>query len=90
MSQELKNIASKLSSFPSMPGAAVKLLALINDPDINVTQIERILRQDPGLTANLLRLANSAYFGIPSKIGSVRQAVLLLGLKRLIQMVIAS
>lgn len=90
MSQELKNFASELSSFPSMPGAAVKLLALINDPDINVSQIEQILRQDPGLTANLLKLANSAYFGIPSKIGSVRQAVLLLGLKRLIQMVIAS
>jgi putative nucleotidyltransferase with HDIG domain len=90
MSPELKNIASKLSSFPSMPGAAVKLLALINDPDINVTQIEHILGHDPGLTANLLRLANSAYFGIPSKVGSVRQAVLLLGLKRLIQMVIAS
>jgi len=90
MSQELKKIASKLNSFPSMPGAAVKLLALIDDPDINVTQIEQILGQDPGLTANLLKLANSAYFGIPSKIGSVRQAVLLLGLKRLIQMVIAS
>jgi putative nucleotidyltransferase with HDIG domain len=90
MSLELNTIASKLNSFPSMPGAAVQLLALINDPDINVTQIEQILRQDPGLTANLLKLANSAYFGIPSKIGSVRQAVLLLGLKRLIQMVIAS
>jgi putative nucleotidyltransferase with HDIG domain len=42
------------------------------------------------LTANVLRLANSAYFGIPSKIGSIRQAVILLGLKRLIQMVIAA
>jgi putative nucleotidyltransferase with HDIG domain len=90
MPQELKNISSRLSSFPSMPGVAAKLLALINDPDLNVTQIEQILRQDPGLTANLLRLTNSAYFGIPSKVGSVRQAVLLLGLKRLIQMVIAS
>ena len=73
-----------------MPGAAVQLLALIEDPDINVSQIESILQRDAGLTANLLKLANSAYFGIPSKIGSVRQAVLLLGLKRLIQMVIAS
>ena len=36
MAQALKNIASKLNSFPSMPGAAVKLLALIDDPDINV------------------------------------------------------
>lgn len=90
MPQDLKHIASLLKSFPSMPGAAVKLLALIEDPEINVAQIEEVLRQDAGLTANLLRLANSAYFGIPSKIGSVRQAVLVLGLKRLIQMVIAS
>jgi putative nucleotidyltransferase with HDIG domain len=90
MALDLKNMTSLLKSFPSMPGAAVKLLALIDDPEISVDRIEKILRQDAGLTANLLKLANSAYFGIPSKIGSVRRAVLLLGLKRLIQMVIAS
>ena len=73
-----------------MPGAAIKLLALIDDPDMSVSQIDDILRHDAGLTANLLTLANSAYCGIPSKVGSVRQAVLILGLKRLIQMVIAS
>jgi putative nucleotidyltransferase with HDIG domain len=73
-----------------MPGAAVRLLALIDDPDMSVSQIEDILKHDAGLTANILKLANSAYFGIPSKVGSVRQAVLILGLKRLIQMVIAS
>ena len=90
MADKLKNIASSLKSFPSMPGAAAKLLALIDDPDMSVSQIEDILRHDAGLTANILKLANSAYFGIPSKVGSVRQAVLILGLKRLIQMVIAS
>ncbi len=73
-----------------MPGAAVKLLALMDDPDINVTQIEAILGQDPGLMANILKLANSAYFGMPAKVGSIKQAVLLLGLKRLMQIVIAS
>ena len=90
MAIDTKNIASLLKSFPSMPGAAIKLLALIDDPDMSVSQIEDILRHDAGLTANLLKLANSAYFGIPSRVGSVRQAVLILGLKRLIQMVIAS
>ena len=90
MSLQLKNITSLLKSFPSMPGAAVKLLVLMDDPDINVSQIEAILGQDPGLTANVLKLANSAYFGMPSKVGSIKQAVLLLGLKRLMQIVIAS
>ncbi len=87
---EARKIAAAIKSFPGMPGTAVKLLGLIDDPAMRVSQIEEILRQDPGLTANVLRLANSAYFGIPSKIGSIRQAVILLGLKRLIQMVIAT
>jgi HD-like signal output (HDOD) protein len=81
---EANKIASAIKSFPGMPGTAVKLLGLIDDPAMRVSQIEEILRHDPGLTANVLRLANSAYFGIPSKVGSIRQAVILLGLKRLI------
>jgi len=87
---QAKKIASAINSFPGMPGTAVKLLAMIDDPAMRVSQIEEILRHDPGLTANVLRLANSAYFGIPSKVGSIKQAVILLGLKRLIQMVIAA
>ena len=87
---ETAKVASAIKSFPGMPGTAVRLLALIDNPAMRVSQIEQILRQDPGLTANVLRLANSAYFGIPSKVGSIRQAVILLGLKRLIQMVIAA
>jgi putative nucleotidyltransferase with HDIG domain len=87
---EAKEIVTAIKAFPGMPGTALKLLALIDDPGMRISQIERILRQDPGLTANVLILANSAYFGIPSKVGSIRQAVILLGLKRLIQMVIAA
>ncbi len=90
MSLQQEKIISLLKSFPSMPGAAVKLLLLMDDPDINVAQIEAILGQDPGLMANILKLANSAYFGMPSKVGSIKQAVLILGLKRLVQIVIAS
>ena len=87
---QANKIASAIKSYPGMPGTAVKLLALIDDSAMRVSQIEEILRHDPGLTANVLRFANSAYFGIPSKVGSIRQAIILLGLKRLIQMVIAA
>ncbi len=87
---QLDQISRLIQTFPGMPGAALKLLAVVDDAGVTVQQIEGILRQDPGLTANVLKLANSAYFGIPSKVGSVRQAVILLGLKRLIHMVIAA
>lgn len=87
---KLNAILAKVKSFPTMPGAGAKMLALLEEPDTDVSEIEDVLRYDPGLTANVLKLANSAYFGIPSKIGSLKQAVILLGLKRLMQLVVAS
>jgi len=81
---------AKVESFPGMPQAAGKLLSLLNNPKVSVNEIEELLRYDPGLTANVLKLANSAYFGLSSKIGSVKQAVILLGSRKLIQLVLAS
>lgn len=87
---KLNAILARVKSFPTMPGAGPKMLALLEEPDTSVSEIEDVLRYDPGLTANVLKLANSAYFGVPSKIGSLKQAVILLGLKRLLQLVVAS
>jgi len=87
---KLEKILSKVENFPSMPAAGSKLLALLEQQDVSVTEVEEILRYDPGLTANVLKLANSAYFGIPARIGSVKQAIVLLGTNRLIQLVTAS
>lgn len=86
----IDEILSKIKSFPSMPATGAKMLKMLEDPEIKVDEIEDALRHDPGLTGNVLKLANSAYFGIPSKVASTRQAVVLLGLKKLIQLVIAS
>jgi putative nucleotidyltransferase with HDIG domain len=87
---KLNQILSKVKSIPTMPEAGTKMLSLLEEPDTEISEIEESLRYDPGLTANILKLANSAYFGIPSKIGSLRQAVVVLGFKRLVQLVFAS
>lgn len=87
---KLEKILSKVENFPSMPAAGSKLLSLLEEQEVSVGEVENIMRYDPGLTANVLRLANSAYFGIPARIGSVKQAIVLLGTNRLIQLVIAS
>lgn len=86
----VKDLLSKIKSFPSMPATGAKMLKILENPETTVDEIEDVLRHDPGLTGNVLKLANSAYFGIPGKVASTRQAVLLLGLRKLIQLVIAS
>ena len=75
-------ILDQVSAFPSMPKAGIKLRALLSEEDVSVDKIEKILRHDPGLAANVLRLANSAFFGLPSKVNSLKHAVVLVGIQR--------
>ena len=90
MQNIITEIAARVKSFPNMPGVATKLLVMLDDPDVSASQIEEVVRLDPGITANILKLTNSAYFGFASRISSIEQAVILLGAKRIIQLVIAT
>jgi len=83
-------IMMEVSAFPSMPRAGFKLRALLNKVDVPLTEIEEILRHDPGLATNVLRLANSAFFGLSTKVGSLKQAVMLLGVKRFAQIAVSA
>jgi putative nucleotidyltransferase with HDIG domain len=84
---KLRRILTQVKSFPGMPATAARLLPLLRNPDSSASKIEDILKYDPGLTANILKLTNSAFFGLPSRVSSVRQAIMLLGWKRLMQLV---
>jgi HD-like signal output (HDOD) protein len=83
-------ILAAVNSFPAMSATATKVLAVLGDPNSDASDVEEVVRFDPGLTANILKLANSAYFGFPGRVGSVRQAVANLGWRRMYQLVIAS
>ena len=83
-------IMAKVSAFPSMPRAGIKLRALLAEEDVSVDKIEEILRHDPGLATNVLRLANSAFFGLRKKVGTLKHAVMLLGVKRFAQIAVSA
>jgi len=83
-------IIQKVSSFPSMQRAAFKLRELLAKEDVAVDEIVEIMRHDPGLATNVLRLANSAFFGVPGKVGNLKQAVTLLGVKRFAQIAVSA
>ena len=63
---------------------------MLQDPDVEVADLVDSLEYDPGLTANLLRWANSAYFGGRHEILSVRDAVVRLGMRRMNQLIMTS
>ncbi len=63
----------------------LRLLAAVNSSEMRIEQIYSLLMKDPALAIKVLRLVNSANFGLPEKISSIRQAVTLLGERRLKQ-----
>ena len=85
----LGQILLKMASFPSLPSVTMKILRLLENKDTNIHEVVKILRYEPGLTANVLKLANSPFFGIPQKVDTLKQAVILLGTKRLSNLVVS-
>ena len=87
---DLKRIRSKISAFPAMPGNAHRVLNVLRDPTAGADAIEQVVGLDPGLTANILRFANSAFVGLRGKVGSLKDAVVQLGIQRLSEMTVAA
>lgn len=67
---------------PTSRLAIVRLLAKLHDPDIEIDELEAIVRQDVSLSYRLLRLINSAFYSLSTKITTVRQALTLLGIQQ--------
>lgn len=60
--------------------ALLELIARVQDPDVDLAELEALLARDVSLSYRLLRYVNSAYLGLPSDIDSISRAVMMLGL----------
>jgi EAL and modified HD-GYP domain-containing signal transduction protein len=58
----------------------LRLVAELQDPDVDMPTLGKVVSRDVGLSYNLLRFVNSAFFSVPRRIGSIREALILLGL----------
>ncbi len=77
---KLKAIAGQLDSLPSYPSVYVKILKELDSEEPSVEAIADIIVRDPGLTAKILQVANSAAFGLPRKVSNPFEAAQFLGL----------
>jgi putative nucleotidyltransferase with HDIG domain len=78
-------ILQDVERLPTLPSSLARLSALQKDERSGAADYQKVIATDPALTANLLRLANSAFFGCPRQVTSVRQAVALLGTRRVFE-----
>jgi putative nucleotidyltransferase with HDIG domain len=75
-----QSILERVHSLPALSSTVARLSVLLRDERSGAGEFERAIRPDPALTANLLKLANSAYFGLSKQVKDVRQAIATIGL----------
>ena len=79
----------KLKQLPSLPSAVSELMASFGDEDVDIAEIAHKISRDQGLTARVLRVANSSFYGLQSKVGTINDAVVVLGFRAVRSMVLA-
>ncbi len=76
---DLKELVSGIKNLPSLPSLYVDIQEELNKPDASIKKISDIISQDMSMTAKILQMINSAFFGLPQNVSTVSQAVNLLG-----------
>lgn len=79
MNDKLNGYVDRVKHLPATPTVLVKLISLFQQPDRDLDEIIQLMRQDPSLTAEVLRQSNSAYFGNEEPIVDVFDAVTRMG-----------
>ena len=75
----LRRVAARLESLPALPRCYLELQEALGREDVPLSRIGDIINQDAGMAATILRLVNSAFFGLPQRVASLHHAVNLLG-----------
>lgn len=82
-------VIARLKQLPSLPSAVSEVLASFTNEDVDVDLVAQQIARDQGLTARVLRVANSSFYGLQTKVGTIHEAVVILGFRAVRNMVLA-
>lgn len=87
---DIDGILKSIKQLPPFPNVATKALRLLDDPEASVDKLIAVIQYDQAITANVLKLCNSAYYGLRRKVRSLREGLVLLGNAELKDIILAS
>ncbi len=88
--KSLRRLVSGMTNLPSLPAAYQTLLKTLDSPNAGANEIAELVTHDIAMTAKILQLVNSAFFGIPHRVTDPGQAIQYLGLETLKALVLTS
>lgn len=88
--KKIKSILGRINNLPTPPIVFAQVNKVLNDPDTSAYQIGAILSEDPALSAKILKMTNSAFYGLSRAVTSVKQAIVILGLDAVKSLVLSA
>lgn len=79
--RHIEKVLSELGELPAMPEVVADALHLLEDPTVDTTKISAVIERDPALAARVLRMSNSPYYGMKRQVGSIKLAIVVLGMR---------
>jgi HD-like signal output (HDOD) protein len=76
---ELARAMSKLTGIASLPEVTARIVEVVEDPRATAKQVHGVVQSDPALAARMLKIVNSAFYGLPAQVSSLERAILMLG-----------
>jgi putative nucleotidyltransferase with HDIG domain len=80
----------KVTNIATLPQVTAKIIATVEDPRSTAAQLHQIVSHDPALVTRILKVVNSAFYGLPGQIGSIERAIVLLGLNAVKNIAVAA
>ncbi|MDD3593774.1 MAG: HDOD domain-containing protein [Candidatus Gastranaerophilales bacterium] len=87
---DIKRIINTLPSLPAMPNIVAAALDVIKDPESNASELGAIITNDQALTSQILKVVNSAYYGLSRPITTVQQSITMVGFNEVRSIIISS
>jgi len=88
--KELQAVVSRLQALPSLPALYLEVTRELENPEPSVSRIGQLVSEDMAMTAKILQLVNSAFFGLRCRVSNAVQAVQMLGLDTLKALVLST
>jgi HD-like signal output (HDOD) protein len=79
-----------ISHIATLPEITLKIIELVEDPSSTAQDLHNVIANDPALCSRILKVVNSAFYGLPRQIGSINRAIVLLGLNAVKNIAIAA
>ena len=80
--QRLRRVTEKIIGLPTLPAIVTQLISLLGNPTTSARQVAQLISTDQALTAKILKVANSAFYGFPREIATVQLAIVVLGFEQ--------